>query len=138
MNEENTKKLFERFKFFQPKKSIQESLMAFGFECGDGWFDILWNLSLEIEKELQDPKLKEQQEGEYPFEVVQTKEKFGGLRYYTNWGTDAIYDLISKAEHLSYKTCEACGMPGKPNKEGWITTLCKDHHKANKKGKLNL
>lgn len=120
MNEENTKKLFERFEFFYPEKSIQESLMAFGFECGDGWFSLLWDLCEGIEKELKNIK----KEIEYPFEVFQVKEKFGGLRFYTNWSTDEIYKLINEAEDKSYTICEQCGKPGTVRDGGWITTLC--------------
>ena len=27
-----------------------ESLMCYGFECGDGWFDLIWELCEKIEK----------------------------------------------------------------------------------------
>ena len=43
MNTENTKKLIEAFPALYRgyKKSPRESLMCFGFECGDGWFDLI-------------------------------------------------------------------------------------------------
>jgi hypothetical protein len=59
--------------------------------------------------------------------VLQVKEKFGGLRFYINTGSDAIHDRISQAENESYKTCEQCGKPGVPRGGGWIKTLCDEH-----------
>ena len=125
MNKKNTKNLFGKFDFFQPKKSVQESLMAFGFECGDGWYNLNWKLCEKIEKEIKSFKnddLKNYQK--YPFEVVQVKQKFGGLRFYTNWGTDKIYELINEAEEKSYTVCESCGEVGRVRDGGWISTLC--------------
>jgi hypothetical protein len=37
---------------------------------------------------------------------------------------DPVQDLVNEAEAESYRTCEECGQPGKPNKQGWIMTLC--------------
>jgi hypothetical protein len=116
MNAQNTEKIFNEFSFFKPDRPMTESLMCFGFECGDGWFELIYNLCERIE-----------QIG-YPidFEVVQVKEKFGGLRFYVHNGTDEIYKLISEAEAISYKTCEQCGAPASETQDthGWISTLC--------------
>lgn len=66
------------------------------------------------------------------YEVLQIKEKFGGLRYYIDFpdGTDehvrrTVYRLIASAEDLSERLCEECGSPGE-NKSvrGWWKTLC--------------
>ena len=61
--------------------------------------------------------------------VSQVKEKFGGLRFYIDYGDDTIYGMIRMAESMSYRTCEVCGNPGEPNSEGWISTRCETHHK---------
>ena len=61
-------------------------------------------------------------------EIVQCKEKFGGLRFYINEGSDEIHNTILKYEELSYKTCEYCGDEGKTiNKKGWLITCCDKH-----------
>ena len=60
----------------------------------------------------------------YSVKFDQIKEKFGGLRVYFTGGDDYIEGLVSMAEAWSYKTCEVCGERGKPNKGGWIVTLC--------------
>lgn len=59
------------------------------------------------------------------FQVTQIKEKFGGLRFYYGGGNDKVFKLTQKAENKSYKICESCGKPGKPNSDGWIITLCR-------------
>ena len=100
MNEENTKKFFNRFDFFRPERGLRQSLMGFGFECGDGWFQLIWDLCIAIDKELDKEREKIsveerakrllKQEEEYPFEVVQVKSKFAGLRFYTSSETEKI------------------------------------------------
>jgi hypothetical protein len=57
----------------------------------------------------------------------QVKEKFGGLRFYTNGFTDEVSGMIRMAESMSYRTCEVCGNPGRSNNYGWISTLCDTH-----------
>ena len=57
----------------------------------------------------------------------QVKEKFGGLRFYTNGYNEAVSAMISMAESMSYRTCEVCGNPGRSNNYGWISTLCDTH-----------
>lgn len=60
-----------------------------------------------------------------PGRLVSTvKEKFGGLRIYTDVATDLEMSVIDQAERRSLQTCEDCGRPGKPGGKGWITTLC--------------
>ena len=49
--------------------------------------------------------------------IYQIKEKFGGLRFYTDEDLDDIEDE-------SYTICEECGEPGKPRPGGWIKTRC--------------
>ena len=98
----------------QRKLSIMESCMPWGFDCGDGWFDLIYNLSENIS--LIDPTV----------EAVQVKEKFGGLRFYINHGSEEVYKLIDAAEEISFTICENCGSSEgvKTTEEGWITTLC--------------
>src|SRR3990167_3133713 len=48
--------------------------------------------------------------------VLQVKEKFGGMRFYT-YG-EGLNDLIRAAESASYHTCEVCVESGV---SGWAT-----------------
>lgn len=58
------------------------------------------------------------------FRVLQTKEKFGQLRFYTNWVTEGIDEVIRQYENLSEHTCIRCGAPATKITTGWITPFC--------------
>lgn len=129
MNEENTRKILEKFpEFFTNIDNIKVSLMAFGFECGDGWFDLIYNLCADIKEWYME------NEGRVPerFYLIQVKEKFGGLRFYTSGAPREVRSLIEKAEAESMRTCEVCGKHVKDSdskrfyrdKLPWIRTLC--------------
>jgi hypothetical protein len=61
-------------------------------------------------------------------EVLQIKEKFGGLRLYLNDVPENYYHFIEQAEKDSYEICEVCGEPGEQSKiNGWIFALCEEH-----------
>jgi hypothetical protein len=118
MKEELEKKLFEEFpEIYHPEKPETEILMCYGFMCGNGWFDIIYKLSKDIYSMNRPDN----------FEVFEVKEKFGGLRFYVENGTEEIHNRIHEAEEESYKTCEFCGKPGEVRKnKGWLQTLCLD------------
>lgn len=114
-----------------PKKTC----MAWGIDCGDGWFFILDNLCHKIQHRINN-RIREIKEGwvipgkekEIPqFVATQVKEKFGGLRLYYDGGDDYITALVDMAESLSFATCENCGAlnetVGRVEK-GWIQSLC--------------
>ncbi|MCD6436449.1 MAG: hypothetical protein J7L15_08755 [Clostridiales bacterium] len=95
--------------------SPEQSCMAWGMECEDGWYDIIDTLC---------DTLKGLDEGT-PLVAAQVKEKFGGLRFYVDYATDKQYDAIEKAEKLSYTICETCGSKDRVSQtKGWIKTLC--------------
>jgi hypothetical protein len=137
MDQELQNKLFEKYPnlFSNRNKSRMESCMYWGIECNNGWYELLssvcWRIS-QHEKNIEDRKriLADQPEKikaelEYfPVKFDQVKEKYGGLRIYFSGGDDYVDGLVSMAEEYSYKVCEICGNAGKPNKGGWITTLC--------------
>jgi len=131
--------LYEKYpKLFENRhKPVTESCMAFGVECGDGWYVILSNLCQEIaqhEKNISDQQKHFPEEtGDYwPVRFDQIKEKFGGLRVYYTGGDEFVRGLVSMADAISYSVCEACGEKGKPNENGWISTLCDNCRNSNK------
>ena len=138
MKEELQKILYEKYPslFSNKDKSIQESCMAWGIECNDGWYDLLsavcWrifqhekNIAERIAIRNKHDKENDQSDLEYqPVKFDQIKEKFGGIRIYYTGGDDYVQGVVSLADEMSYKICEVCGNSGKPNKGGWITTLC--------------
>lgn len=98
----------------------------FGVECGKGWNKLIQPLFEYIENYNQN-KAKDEQ-----IKVLQVKEKFGSLRYYTNFTTPELRDMIDDAEDRSYHTCEICGSTENiGHTTGWITTLCHDCVKKN-------
>lgn len=133
MNKKNTKKLWEAFPYLYRDKnaSIQTSLIPFGFECGDGWFQLLWDLSEKLE-----PYAAATKDSEIYFAASQVKEKYGTLRFYTNYWSEDVGKLIDEAESKSAITCEDCGQPGQlmshdGNPYGWYRTQCINCAKQN-------
>jgi hypothetical protein len=125
MREELEQRLVERWPtWFNTEGDIRDTAMARGFEHDDGWFDILWRLCGDLE-----PLVAEfEKETGLQFEVLQVKEKFGGLRFYVNCRKEgAIRQRIGAAAQESFHTCEVCGQPGKLREERLIKTLCDEH-----------
>lgn len=122
MNDEHTLKLLRDFPhlYNQHSLSMMETCMCWGFECEDGWFDLIYRLSKKIT------------DLDATVEAIQVKEKYGSLRMYTGGVSaekaDAIWKLIDEAEEESSKTCEQCGTKENvsQNEDGWIFTLCDD------------
>lgn len=61
--------------------------------------------------------------------IVQVKEKFAGLRVYTDYMNDELEAVIRQAERESFTICEECGEPGKVRGRGWHYTSCDFHAK---------
>ena len=122
MSPDKQQRLYDRFDFFAQGKHLVDRAIA----CGDGWFEIIQELCKGLEAALDRGRAKGeiQSDRENPFVVEQVKEKFGGLRFYVSWETKEIGGLIREAESKSFKTCEACGQPGRPRNGGWVLTLC--------------
>jgi hypothetical protein len=72
----------------------RRSCMAFGIECGDGWFDIIYDLSKQIEE------FNKTVEEEEQIIAAQVKEKFATLRFYTQGYNDKVSAMITEAENL--------------------------------------
>jgi hypothetical protein len=57
---------------------------------------------------------------------TQMKEKFGGLRFYTNGHDDIVEGMISMAEYICENTCQDCGSEEDLGiTQGWISVLCR-------------
>lgn len=133
---------------------MSKTCMVWGFDCGDGWFNIIDALCANIQAHINnrldniertkkwnanvnDPDYEwtaivERKEREIPEPVeqvvaIQVKEKFGGLRFYYMGGDEYIRGLENMAESMSYRTCEVCGAPGTSTEGGWIRVLCEEH-----------
>lgn len=96
--------------------------VRFGFSCPDGWLDIVWSLSEQIEP--------------LGVQCDQVKEKFGELRFYIKDPNPleperekSAAGYIRAAEDEASRTCEICGQPGKLGKQTahFVRTLCPEH-----------
>ena len=104
-------------------KNMQETCMCWGFECGDGWFNILDQLMGNIQHHIDWKNRKEEVVAQVTLDQV--KEKFGTLRFYYSGGDDAIDGMVRMAESMSGVTCEECSAPAQTHGPGWIRTICK-------------
>lgn len=147
MNQKLEQELFQKYPELFAQKDLPptQSLMCFGFEVGDGWFQpiakachlISWHLKnkaaqgyiliksdafydLNLEGDPEDHKY-------YIIpEFCQIKEKFGELRMYINNADDYVDGIIDMACAASSFMCETCGKPSKiKSNGGWLSNECK-------------
>ncbi len=121
-------KLF-RDMYGDPKKTC----LAWGVQCGDGWFFLLNTLCASIQEHIDHLKTWRSlgQDVHVPTQVVfqQVKEKFGALYIYYEGGDDYIKNIISFTKRLSTYICENCGRYDEfvgQTRKGWIQSLCTD------------
>lgn len=138
MNKDLEKTLLERYPKILLSSNERNLVAMFGIDCGDGWYNIIDTLCSSIQNEIdyhngegfysayesKQPKMEQ-------VVAAQIKEKFGGLRFYTDGSlTDRMRGMIFLAEALSSVTCERCGGPGKNQSKGWVYTMCDPCYKA--------
>lgn len=124
-------KLHDRFPKLYSELGQKDSCMFWGVTTGDGWFDLIWRLSEDLEK--LDPNLV----------AIQVKEKFGTLSFYLRQADLGVkqYDQgmisfepqarneqvrarVKQATEESAVTCEQCGKPGKMRAGSWHAVRC--------------
>lgn len=67
-----------------------------------------------------------------PITISQVKEKYGGLRIYTNEFDDEFDQFLYDVEMRSFSICEDCGKAGQLRGGGWYRTLCDEHANGRK------
>ncbi|QBQ95918.1 hypothetical protein [Paraburkholderia pallida] len=90
-----------------------------GFECGDGWFDLIDVLCAKLQLTTK--------HGAPQVIVAQVKEKFGTLRFSVSGADARQRAIIELAEMMSGRLCEICGHPGETIDAGWLQTRCPSH-----------
>lgn len=135
MTEEKDRLLSERYPeiFKDHRRGARETPASFGFDCSDGWFDIIDALCKNIQDHLTHHRARrhmtnEEFEERVQVRAVQVKEKFGGLRFYVSGGDDYVRGAVAVAESMSYRICESCGDKGHRRSGGWVKTLCDKCH----------
>ena len=113
MRRELEELLYQRYPALFEKKELApgEFPMQRGFECGDGWFDLLDKLCSNLQY-LSDHN------ADWPqVNVVQVKEKIGTLRFnFLDSGNEYARGMAHMAMALSELICQECG-----------ATRCKKH-----------
>ncbi len=125
MKKELSQKLINDFpSLYKVGESVMDTFY-FGFECGDGWFELIYKLSEDIVRVSKSVR------------VSQVKEKFGTLRFYIAGveieNAEEVFDLIEQAEKDSEIICETCGEAGRLRKSGWMFTACDKCYKGRNK-----
>ncbi|PVX82414.1 hypothetical protein [Paraburkholderia unamae] len=100
---------------------VLSPFQVWGFECGDGWFDLLDALALNLQYATKST-------GAPQVVAAQVKEKFGCLRFYTDLADARQRAMIELAETMSGRICEECGNRGAlMSTNGWLMTCCPAH-----------
>lgn len=167
MKQELDQKLLDRFSWLRRPELHREKLYEFvkgfslydnyGFEVGDGWYQLLFDLCVRIEE------IYKEYDRPVTIKVAQVKAKFGQLRFYYDLprrevgiqafdfigsGSIRIYpedeadslenkiaEYVRAAESKSTTICEQCGsenaeLCNEPPLFRWISTLCTDCKQA--------
>ncbi len=141
MKEDFDKLLCEKYpKIFRDRHApMTETCMCWGFDIGDGWYQVIDSLCNQIQHHVD---WKQEQKEKYgrgdgcqQVVATQVKEKFGGLRFYYEGGDPVVDGMVRMAESWAANTCEECGKPGTMRTGGWIRTLC-DEHEAERQAKM--
>jgi len=130
------KELCKRYPFLIPRnvwddkiiwerhKSIKKYSYTLAEDFPKGWWEAFGLMMCE---ELREELLRCHYLDKFRF--VQIKEKFGGLRAYTNGvpRDSNIHNIIEKYSVLSKNICIQCGKPDVPmTNDGWYSPLCYD------------
>lgn len=129
MNQELEEQLFNDFPLlFRKDHDMKNSLMGCGFECGDGWYELIRQLCKDIYPHVVKYKKNFPSDEYICPTVLQVKEKFGELRFYLDFASDEIWNLTERALQKSREICEVCGKPGKIDYENrWYKSRCEQH-----------
>jgi len=130
MKKELQEKLFKKYPkiFRQRTLPMTETCMCWGIDTGDGWYNLIETLCILLQWDIDNNEHKQ-------IEATQVKEKYGTLRFYTDYNDDKQSGYIDFAEALSANICEECGS----NKDvtqsngAWISTRCSECMKKIKK-----
>jgi hypothetical protein len=133
MTKEREEYLQKTFPEIYTKCGADNPYTLFGFECDDGWFNLLVRLSQYIQSYIDSNnrlanKYPENYKKIPQVKALQVKEKFRTLRFYYSGGDEHISAVVSFAEYLSESTCETTGKTENVgyNIKGWQKT----HHES--------
>ena len=104
MDSQHTEQLYERFPELYRERTapLKSSGMAWGFQCGNGWYKIIYEMSEKIQKLSVG--------GDFGPAITQVSKYEDGTLYVEARNiTPPIQDVITTARETSRLTCEECG-----------------------------
>jgi len=136
MNSHKTNELYEKFPHLYRERTIplESSQMGWGFQCEDGWYKIIYEMSKKIDKISK--------EGEFAPAISQVSKHEDGTLYVTISNiTPPVADIVMRAREQSRLTCELCSYSpaflrdGTSNLEGHIACgRCIEKTRSPRKG----
>lgn len=120
MNNEMQEQIFTRFPWAKPDEALTMSpYTLYKLDCGDGWFQLLWDLFTEIES------LYHMKDMDTQFTIGQVKQKFGSLTVYIHDALPEAYEIVNRYQTLSETICEGCAIESSIQQRGYyFSTLC--------------
>ena len=103
MDSHKTNELYEKFPHLYRERTapLESSKMAWGFQCDNGWYKILYEMSKRIDKIFK--------EGEFAPAIMEvSRNKDGTLYVEARNLTPPVADIITGAKEQSRLTCEFC------------------------------
>lgn len=126
---QKNKELIERYPFLMPR-NLWTNEIPENYDFSHTYLDDMpdgWRIAFgeeiceEILEELISTNTLE------TYRIIQVKEKFGGLRWYDEGGSDRIgQEIVPKYAARSMQTCIHCGKPATKKSTGWIAPWCDD------------
>lgn len=83
--------------------NLKTPIELFGIECGRGWEKLYMPIIQYIEE------YNKNKEEDQKIHIIQIKEKYSQLRFYTNFVTTELNKMIGAAKDKSWNVCESCG-----------------------------
>ena len=103
MDSQKTNELYEKFPHLYRERTapLESSHMAWGFQCENGWYKIIYEMSKKIDKIST--------EGEHaPAISLVSKHEDGTLYVAVSNITPPVADIVTRATEQSRLTCEFC------------------------------
>ena len=103
MDSQKTNELYEKFPHLYRERAapLESSKMGWGFQCEDGWYKIIYEMSKKISKTSV--------EGEFAPAITEvSRNKDGTLYVEARNLTPPVADIITTATEQSRLTCEFC------------------------------
>ena len=103
MDSHKTNELYKKFPHLYRERTapLESSGMGWGFQCEDGWYKIIYEMSKKIDKISK--------HGEYAAAITEVSKNEDGTLYVEARNlTPPVADIVTRATEQSRLTCELC------------------------------